>query len=92
MGSGGRPDLQETFIEDDVWIGHGSIILSGVRIERGAIVAAGSVVTKSIPAYEIFGGIPAKKIRDRFNTEQRKEHEKMLDGPLYLGESNHPKK
>lgn len=40
-------------IEDDVWIGHGSIILSGVRIGRGAIVAAGSVICKDVPPYAI---------------------------------------
>jgi len=88
----GRPAMQETIIEDDVWIGHGSIILSGVRIERGAIVAAGSVVTKDVPAYEIHGGIPAKKIRDRFSADQKRVHDDMLEGPFYRGKSNHPKK
>lgn len=50
-------------IEDDVFIGAHSIILKGVNIGQGAIIAAGSVVTKSIPAYETWGGNPAKKIR-----------------------------
>ena len=49
-------------LEDDVWIGAEAVILKGVTIGRGAIVAAGSVVTKSVGAYEIWGGIPAKKI------------------------------
>ena len=53
---------QAITIEDDVWIGVESVILKGVTIGRGAIVAAGSVVTKSVGAYEIWGGIPAKKI------------------------------
>lgn len=52
-------------VEDDVWIGSGSIIISGVRIGKGAIVAAGSVVNKNIPSYEIWGGVPAKKIKSR---------------------------
>lgn len=56
-------------IKDDVWIGYNSIILSGVTINQGAIVAAGSVVTKDIPAYAIVGGNPAKIIKYRFNDE-----------------------
>jgi len=50
------------FIEDNVWIGCRSIILKGVTIGEGAVVAAGSVVTKNIPAYTIWGGAPAKFI------------------------------
>lgn len=52
-------------INEDVWIGANAIILKGVEIHKGAIIAAGSVVTKSIPAYEIWGGMPAKKISER---------------------------
>lgn len=54
-------------IKDDVWIGYGTIIMSGVTIGQGAIVAAGSVVTKDIPEYAIVGGVPAKIIRYRFD-------------------------
>jgi len=57
-------------IGNDVWIGYGAIILSGVTISDGSIVAAGSVVTKDVSAYSIVGGNPAKKIADRFQTEQ----------------------
>lgn len=56
-------------IDDDVWIGHGCTILSGVHINQGAIVATGAVVTKDIPPYAIVGGVPAKLIRYRFNNE-----------------------
>lgn len=56
-------------IEDEVWIGFGVIILSGVRVGKGAIIGAGSVVTKDIPAYAIVGGNPAKIIKYRFNEE-----------------------
>lgn len=49
----------------DVWLGARVVVLKGVAIGEGAIVAAGSVVNKSIPAYEIWGGIPARKLRDR---------------------------
>lgn len=51
-------------IEDDVWIGMDALILGGVTIGKGAIVAARSVVTKNVPPYTIVGGIPAKKIGD----------------------------
>jgi acetyltransferase-like isoleucine patch superfamily enzyme len=50
-------------IEDDVWIGANGIILPGVTLGRGAVVAAGSVVTRSIPAWELWAGVPAKFIR-----------------------------
>ena len=53
-------------VEDDVWIGHGATILSGVRIGQGAVVAAGAVVTKDVPPYAIVGGVPANIIKYRF--------------------------
>lgn len=54
-------------VKDDVWIGSGCVILGNVVIGKGAIIAAGSVVNKSIPEYEIWGGVPAKKIKSRKN-------------------------
>ncbi|MEW8506252.1 MAG: acyltransferase [Candidatus Thiodiazotropha sp.] len=60
--------IKPVTIEDEVWIGCRSIILKGVKIERKAIVAAGSVVTKNVAANTIVGGNPAKLIRD-LNTE-----------------------
>ena len=60
-------------IEDDVWIGARSVIMSGVIISKGSIVAAGSVVTTNIPSCEIWGGVPARKIKDRFKSEEEKE-------------------
>ncbi|WP_165251625.1 DapH/DapD/GlmU-related protein [Adlercreutzia sp. ZJ304] len=50
-------------IEDDVWIGSGAIVLPGVRIGRGSVVAAGAVVTKDVPSMTVVGGIPAKPIK-----------------------------
>jgi len=52
-------------IDDYVFIGPRVIILPGVHVHRGAVVAAGAVVTKDIPQFEIWGGVPAKKIADR---------------------------
>jgi acetyltransferase-like isoleucine patch superfamily enzyme len=52
-------------IDKDVWIGANCIILPGVSIGEGAIVAAGSVVTKDVPAFNIYAGVPAKKIKQR---------------------------
>ncbi len=54
-------------IEDDVWIGVRSIILPGVRICRGSIIAAGAVVTKDIPPFSIVAGVPAKIIKSRLD-------------------------
>lgn len=62
-----------TIVEDDVWIGHNATIIAGVRIGRGSIIAAGSVVNKDIPPCEIWGGVPAKKIRERFFLSEDKE-------------------
>jgi acetyltransferase-like isoleucine patch superfamily enzyme len=50
-------------IEDDVWIGFNAIILKGVRIGRGSIVGAGAVVTRTMPAFSLIAGNPAKVIR-----------------------------
>ncbi len=57
-------------IEDDVWIGHNSVILPGCTfIGRGAIIGAGSIVTKNVPAYAVVAGNPAKQLRMRFDAE-----------------------
>lgn len=57
-------------IGNDVWIGANALLLEGITIGDGAIIAAGSVVIKSIPPYEIWGGNPAHLIRKRFNDDQ----------------------
>lgn len=58
-----------TEIGDDVWIGYGSTIMGGVKIGTGSIIAAASLVTKDVEPYSIYGGSPAKKIKDRFDNE-----------------------
>lgn len=57
-----------TIIGDDVWIGFGATVMSGVNIANGTIIAAGAVVTKDTEPYSIYAGVPAKKISDRFDS------------------------
>lgn len=59
-----------TIIGNDVWVGYGAIIMSGVHIADGTIIAAGALVTHDTEPYTIYGGVPAKKIRMRFDTEE----------------------
>lgn len=56
-------------IEDDVWIGANASVLDGVHIGKGCIVAAGAVVTKSVPAFSVVAGVPAKVIKQRGSVE-----------------------
>jgi virginiamycin A acetyltransferase len=60
-------------IGNDVWVGINATILAGVRIGDGAVIGAGSVVTRSVPSYAIVAGVPAKIIRYRYTAEQRAE-------------------
>lgn len=59
----------DIIIKNDVWIGANSILVDGITIGNGAVVAAGSVVTKDVPPYAIVGGNPAKVIKYRFSKE-----------------------
>ena len=56
-------------IEDDVWVGYGTIVLTGLTVGRGSVVAAGSVVTRDIPPYSIAAGVPARVIGKRFDDQ-----------------------
>ena len=79
----GRETIKKTIIGKDCWIGAHSIIMTGVRIGDGTIVAAGSVVTKDIPEFCIYGGVPAKKIKDRFGSpEETEKHREFLNIPV----------
>ena len=74
----------KVIIEDDVWIGYGTIIMSGVKIGKGSIVAAGSVVTKDIEPYTISGGNPARFIKDRFSKDEIQQHESLINNAKVL--------
>ena len=63
----------DIIVDDDVWIGQNAIILSGVHIGQGSVIAAGAVVSKDVPAYAIVGGVPAKVIKYRFEPEMIEE-------------------
>lgn len=69
-----RGDTLRTVVQDDVWIGYGSIVLAGVVIGEGSVVAAGSVVVKDVAPYSIVGGVPAKRIRERFDAADLEQH------------------
>lgn len=69
---------EEVKVCDDVWIGYGSIIMTGVTVGTGAIVAAGSTVIKDVEAYSIVAGVPAKEVSKRFNKEEITEHERKI--------------
>ncbi len=74
-----RPeDDQIVVIDDDVWIGTDVVILKGVHVGRGSIVAAGAVVTRDVPPYAIVGGVPARVLKFRFDIDTILEHERQL--------------
>lgn len=62
--------IEEAVIEEDVWIGYGAIVLTGVTVGRGSVVAAGSVVSRDIPPYSIAAGVPARVISKRFEDQK----------------------
>lgn len=76
-----RPeDDQSVTIADDVWVGTRAIILKGVTVGRGSVVAAGAVVTRDVGPYEIVAEVPAARLRMRFSAEEVAAHERELYG------------
>jgi acetyltransferase-like isoleucine patch superfamily enzyme len=66
-------EYQPVKIGNDVWVGARAIILDGIAIGHGAVIAANSVVTKDVPPYAIVGGVPAKVIKYRFSNQKIKQ-------------------
>ncbi len=64
-------------IGDDVWIGYGATVMSGVHVGQDAVIATGAVVTKNIPPFEVWGGVPAKFIKKRFPDEMIEDISKV---------------
>ena len=88
----------DVIIGNDVWIGKSVTIMSGVTIGDGAVLAANSLITKNVGAYEIWGGNPAKLIKDRFSKEDKNkllklkwwnwDSKKIIDNIEYLCSNN----
>lgn len=70
---------QDVIIEEDVWCGANVTILKGVIIGRSSIIAAGSVVTKSVPPYSIVAGVPAKVIKPKWTEKEIDLHDKYIN-------------
>ncbi len=71
----------DVIIKDGVWIASNVTILKGVTIGEGAVIAAGAIVNKDVEPYSIYGGVPAKKIKNRFSEGELNEHlEKLSKG------------
>ena len=64
-----KRESNKVYIENDVWIGHGAVILPGVTIGNGSIVGSGAIVTKNVEPYTVVVGVPAKTIKKRFNDD-----------------------
>jgi acetyltransferase-like isoleucine patch superfamily enzyme len=74
-----RPeDDQDVIIEDDVWVGAQAIILKGVRVGRGSVIAAGSLVYRDVPPYTTVAGVPALMVNRRFDLDTILAHEQLL--------------
>lgn len=101
-GHDGHPHTKgPTVIGNDVWIGHGAMIVSGVTVGDGACIGAGAVVTRDVPAYAVVAGNPAKVVRRRFDeasvaklqeiqwwlwpAEKIRAHESLLCAPDIAG-------
>jgi acetyltransferase-like isoleucine patch superfamily enzyme len=83
--------FHKTFIGHDVWIGQNAIIMNGLRVGIGAVIGAGAVVTRDVPAYAVVGGVPAQIIKYRFDEKLRNDllGSKWWDMPEEWMENNY---
>lgn len=82
------PSKGPIVIEDDVWIGDNCLILSGVTIGKGAVIAANTVVSKNVPSYSIFAGNPGRVIKYRFTDDVIKKLMKIDYSQICINEHN----
>lgn len=82
--------IKKTVIGHDVWIGQNAIIMTGLNIGIGAVIGAGAVVTKDVPAYAVVGGVPARIIKYRFKEKMRNDllESKWWEMPVAVLEKN----
>lgn len=82
------PDSRErralVTVEQDVWIGFGAVILSGVTLGRGCVIAAGAVVSADVPPYAIVAGNPAQILKQRFTDNEAARHEAAIRNGRYV--------
>lgn len=91
VGDAGKAEQSgEVTIEDDVWLGYACVVLSGSRVARGTIVAAGSVVRDTTLPYSIMAGSPARQVSWRFNRAEATQHETRLYGGVISDLSHLP--
>lgn len=69
---------EKIIVGQDVWIGYGAILLTGITVGKGAIISAGSLVVKDVEPYSIVGGVPVKTLGSRFTETEIKIHEKKI--------------
>lgn len=75
-----RPEDDSAVVfEGDNWIGANATVLSGVTVGKGAVIAAGAIVTKDVPPYAVVGGNPARCLKMRFDEETIAEHLRLLE-------------
>lgn len=76
---------EEVVVCDDVWIGYGAILLTGITVGRGAIVASGSVVTKDVEPYAVVAGNPARTVGERFKRNgECRQHEAAVEQSQFI--------
>ncbi|MFI8632493.1 CatB-related O-acetyltransferase [Microbacterium sp. NPDC077663] len=78
VGDREAQQLDRISIGRDVWIGASAVLLGGISVGDGAVIAAGSVVTKDVPAFGIVAGNPARLVRYRFTEAEQADHLKLL--------------
>lgn len=67
----------KVLIGNDVWIGHGAVIMASIKIGNGAVIGSGAVVTKDVEPYTVVAGVPSHKIKDRFSQEVKNKLERI---------------